>query len=108
MCPRHFLLEVENTDNLVGIIGFQFLGWNFLMCRQVSTSLSEVRHGTNLGIQIRWVWDISDHFRMRIFFLCFAVLADLKHADSACASGAEGNVFSQVLRDIADWTGLWE
>ena len=45
---------------------------------------------------------------MCIFFLCFAILTNLKHADPACASGAECNMFSQVLRDIADRTGLWE
>lgn len=62
MCPRNFLLEVEDTYNLVGIIGFQLFRWYFLDTHTGNQTSTYVWYRTNLGIQIRWIWDISNHF----------------------------------------------
>lgn len=83
MCPGELLGEVEDANDLVSVICFEFLLWDLL--RRMSALWPDQHEDeTCLGIEFDWIRDIANHLGARELLLQSPVLGDLKDANLAC------------------------
>ncbi len=90
---------MENTDDLIGIIGLELLSGYFLGANQY-IDRANYHAMTHLGVEFCRLWNVADHLRVGELFLRLAILRDLEDANLACASWGHSHKLREVVGEI--------